>query len=472
MDFRDPISEHTEGSRDMSEAKEDCGLTMDRKATGPRDPLAFLVLIRHFNDWDNIAPIVHLLLSASDEVRVTIIRYGTCSLEGDPVLHVLLEEFPEQLTVEPLADCWWPLRAVCRLPKWLSGLKALLYRSLSFAALGESAEWNRTGRLGQAIISKMLGGDRAANRLIRSASLPSGFIVLSDMNRSNQISRLVDAARAAGATRFLGLPVSPYVNANVLRSIRADGLNERILHRIHDYSGFDAVAVVDDLYLQNLRRLSDGIDGIDSLLDRAEIIGSLRYSRSWIARRRALFPTLPKSGRGLRTLVLLSNPDSNVNKDELSLALQMVAKSDGLEVVVKPHTRVSGLPPGLPRTLCVDAESDSSSLIDWAEVVLFVSSSVAIEAIQLGKPSLCLEYLTSNVPSLAFVDGVTRLRCRDDLLHALALLPDRLVRFVPTMPAPSDATFPIERIVKCEEEARQATLSYILGGSSASHSQR
>lgn len=451
----------------MSEAKKYLDLAVDREATGSHDPHAFLVLIRHFNDWDNIAPIVHLLLSTSDETRVTLINYGTCSLDRDPVLHVLLEEFAEQLTVEPLADRWWPLRAVCRLPGWLGGLKARLYRHLSFAALGESAEWNRAGRASQAIISRVLSAGRATHHVVRSASLPPGFTVLSDMNRSNQISRLVDAARAAGATRFLGLPVSPYVNANVLRSIRADGINERMLHRIHDYSGFDAVAVVDDLYLQNLRRLSAEVDGIDSLLDRAEVIGSLRFSRSWIARRRALFPSLPRSGKGLRTLVLLSNPDSNVNKDELALALQIVAERDGLEVVVKPHTRVSGLPPGLPKTLCVDAASDSSSLIDWAEVVLFVSSSVAIEAIQLGKPSLCLEYLTSNVPSLAFVDGVTRIRCRDDLFHALLLLPDRLERFVPTMPAPSDATFPIERIVKSGEDARQATLNYILGRSAA-----
>ena len=262
---------------------------------------------------------------------------------------------------------------------------------------------------------------------------------------------------------MLGLPVSPYVNVNVLRSGRADGLDVRRFHRLHDYSGFDAVAVVDDLYLQNLRRLSEGVDGIDSLLDRAEVIGSLRYGGSWIERRRALFPTLPKSGQGVRTLILLSNPDSNVNKEELALALRMIAGQDSLEVVVKPHTRIGEVPKGLPATVRVDAENDSSSLIDWAEVVLFVSSSVAIEAIRLGKPSLCLEYLTSNVPSLAFVEGVTRLRCRDDLLHALLLLPDHLESFVPTMPAPSDATFPIERIVKSEEDARQATLNYLLG---------
>jgi hypothetical protein len=305
--------------------------------------------------------------------------------------------------------------------------------------------------------------DRHLNRAVtRLRGTAASFTVLADINRAGEVRMLFAALRDAGADSILGLPTSPYVNANVLRSRgRSEVSNKAKTFRLHDYRDFDAVSVVDDFYPQNLQRIGSAVQNLKSNLVDAVAIGSLRYSVKWITQRQQLFPKLEQEGDRTRVLFLSSNPQSNIHEKEILFFLSEIARRDNLDVIIKPHTRESEVPEFLSGDLRVESDWDSSSLIAWAEIVIFVSSSVAIEAIMLKKPVLCLEFATSNIPTLARVEGVTRLRCRDDLVYALELLPDRLGDFRPTLPDAAESGYPLERITKTATGAREATLSFI-----------
>ena len=67
------------------------------------------------------------------------------------------------------------------------------------------------------------------------------------------------------------------------------------------------------------------------------------------------------------------------------------------EVLVKPHTR-TGKDAGIYRELPLSnvAEISSVELCEWADVMLVIGSSIIIETLKQGKPTLYLKYLHEN----------------------------------------------------------------------------
>jgi hypothetical protein len=75
----------------------------------------------------------------------------------------------------------------------------------------------------------------------------------------------------------------------------------------------------------------------------------------------------------------------------------MLSKLNGIEVLVKPHTRTgkdAGIYNDLPLSNVVHISS--VELCEWADVMLVVGSSIIIETLKQGKPALYLKYLHEN----------------------------------------------------------------------------
>jgi hypothetical protein len=114
---------------------------------------------------------------------------------------------------------------------------------------------------------------------------------------------------------------------------------------------------------------------------------------------------------------------SNVNVDEVQATVRMLSTFESCDVLVKEHTREDLF---LVRKICGNLRIadgiDTAVLIDWADVVLFWSTSAAIEGLVKGKHMVCLSYVASNKNLFAEFGAGYVAKCRDDLLLFLVEL--------------------------------------------------
>ncbi len=106
----------------------------------------------------------------------------------------------------------------------------------------------------------------------------------------------------------------------------------------------------------------------------------------------------------------------------------MIAAFPGVELAVKPHTR-GGWKQSLtkdtalrqlPNVSMVDDSVHSVHLMNWADVIIDLATSVAFEAIKAKKPVLAADYLHASRSAIALLMPETELRCRDDVYQKIA----------------------------------------------------
>ena len=101
----------------------------------------------------------------------------------------------------------------------------------------------------------------------------------------------------------------------------------------------------------------------------------------------------------------------------------ILSNIDGLEVVIKPHTR-TGDEADMYKHANLSAVSDFSSveLCEWADVVLVVAFSIIIEALKNGKPALYLKYLNENTMEYEEFKACWIINSDEELSDALSFL--------------------------------------------------
>jgi hypothetical protein len=103
----------------------------------------------------------------------------------------------------------------------------------------------------------------------------------------------------------------------------------------------------------------------------------------------------------------------------------MLSRLDGIEVVVKPHTRTgteAHIYDNSP--LAHVSEVSSVELCEWADVMLVIGSSIIIEALTRGKPALYLKYLHENTTEYEAFEACWIINGETELQDALLLLRD------------------------------------------------
>ena len=159
------------------------------------------------------------------------------------------------------------------------------------------------------------------------------------------------------------------------------------------------------------------------------VLGSARYSDEWMSQYSKILPRMIKSdaeGAGkLKVVFMTTRPVYRIDVERMLRTFKMLSELDGIEVVVKPHTR-TGTEAHIYDNSPLANVSDISSveLCEWADVMLVIGSSIIIEALTRKKPALYLKYLHENTTEYEEFGACWIINDETELQDALLLLRD------------------------------------------------
>ena len=166
---------------------------------------------------------------------------------------------------------------------------------------------------------------------------------------------------------------------------------------------------------------------IDS--ENIKILGSPRYNSEWIDIISSLIPKYDdhKSRVKLKIVFFLRNYNYSIFWYEVIRTIKLILGFPDIYLIVKHHTRSATVSrlintyPELGKNSSnlefVYDDTHSGSLIQWADVILDLGTSVAFEAVKQKKPVLAMEYLHANRSTVAHYMKSCEINCRDDLYN-------------------------------------------------------
>ena len=116
-----------------------------------------------------------------------------------------------------------------------------------------------------------------------------------------------------------------------------------------------------------------------------------------------------------------------IDVERMLKTFDLLSKVDGLEVVVKPHTR-SGKEAKVYETIPLSNvyEFSSVELCEWADIMIVIGSSILIETLVQRKPVLYLKYLHENTTQYEEFGACWTIRDEAQLKEALLSLLERV----------------------------------------------
>jgi hypothetical protein len=131
------------------------------------------------------------------------------------------------------------------------------------------------------------------------------------------------------------------------------------------------------------------------------VLGSARYCDEWMAQNKKILRRKMSASDGysgkLKAVFMTTRFAYRIDVDRMLKTFDLLSRMEGIEVVVKPHTR-TGKEAGFYENLPLPNVADISSveLCEWADAMLVIASSIIIESLVLDKPALYLKYLHAN----------------------------------------------------------------------------
>ena len=314
----------------------------------------------------------------------------------------------------------------------------LLHRVMRFLFLGSFAAGRRldsNGRTQWAFLSRMFGqlAERMGSwfyRLAKSRYYKGNWahkileqceaqVLCFDWVRPRKyvVDILLRAAKEMSIpTMSLPHGVFLYTNDFVQSGSKEEGLFER-------YNHYDYVIVQNKLFKEIISK-----SGVNK--EKIFVLGSTRYCDEWMAQNKRILPRKIKSndnnaGR-LKVVFMTTRPHYRIYVERMSKTLDILGNIDGIEAVVKPHTRTgreAKMYEDLPLTNVADISS--VELSEWADVMLVVGSSIIIEALTRRKPALYLKYLHENTTEYEEFGACWIINDEDELRDALLSLRDQ-----------------------------------------------
>jgi len=395
-----------------------------------------LFFLRHFNDIDNIAPAIYFFLEDDVNNRADVVLYREgYDFRNDPNLRFLKLQFGDRFTYSWLGEFFGlSMPGEINKSNLMNKLDNLLYKAayktgFSYENIANHYQRarERIGRYKKPSVKKIRMG-QVDNSIIQSGLKkilahpvwPS--LVVFDINRSGEVAGLTNNLRALGIKKIICLPVSPLINYNVMREKNLTDVFSDTFKQMHDYSAFDALGYVDEHFVESYNQLFHLIGHQSDLIGKTMPLGSLRYSFEWLAIRNEMIAPYAghKSSKPIKILFLLSRSISNVNVEEVLITFEILNSFSEFDVLVKGHPRenVAEMQIRFPN-LSFAGNTDSSALINWSDIILFWSTSVAIEGYIKEKAMVCLRYIVSNKNLYARYDAGYVAHCRDDLISFL-----------------------------------------------------
>lgn len=380
----------------------------------------YLFFIRSFNDIDHITPVVWKMNRDDHPVAVYCMNPGY-DINSDYRLNFLKQQ---GITVDFIYNHF----------DQKLGLLHRVMRSLFFKSLAVGRRWESGAGKGIAVFRNILGQtvEKIGSRLFkltkkifygtnwaRDILEQSGARVLC-FDHVNPKQYIVDSLlRTAGemSVATLALPHGVYLYTN--DSVKASSTEE---DRYDKFNRFDSIVVQNKLRKEVLARA-----GVEE--EKIFVLGSARYCTEWMLQYGKILPkTLKYDGDSegrLKVVFMTTRPAYRIDVQRMLSTFNMLSEIDGLEVVVKPHTR-TGSEAYVYDESPLPNVSDISSveLCEWADVMLVIASSIIIEALTRDKPALYLKYLHENTVEYEEFKACWIINDETELKQALLFLRD------------------------------------------------
>lgn len=368
-----------------------------------------LFFLRHYNDIDHITPVIFKW--AESGYICDIVLIGSRNTRSDYRIEFLsklsgvrVDHIRDLLT--PLDFMLWRLQTLLLSPRLRRSFVNPLINNLTriFDARRRQQVWSKTS---QHLLERSFDGTG------------KGVVVFDWVTRNSPVcidwvETVVSMARAKGlGTVSLPHGDSPHANQLIRR-------HEWKLEPDSMYSAgriFDKVVVPNELCAVRFRPFMPA----QSLA----VLGSPRFCTEWLAILAKLQPPsqLARSASRLKLVIFLRKSDFTTFWEEVGEVVQMIAAFPDVEIIIKPHTRGGWRQPltrnaalmRLPNVSVAGDDVHSIHLLNWADVIIDLATSVIFEAVKSGKPVLAADYLHAGRSTIAEFMPETELRCRDDV---------------------------------------------------------
>jgi len=368
-----------------------------------------LFFLRHYNDIDHVTPVVHKWIERGHTCDVVLLGEAhfredfrvvyLASLDGVRVARVdeLLKRgrFSQMRLQKLLQDR--NLRAF---------LPDVIVRLLDRLVTAEqrTAFWRKTAELlMQRSFAKGEQGVVAFDWISSNSVFPIEFV-----------QTVVATAKDMGLNS-VSLPHGDSPHANLL--VRVEELTLAPHQKFAAASMFTRIVVPNELCAGRFRPFV-----AESAV---AVLGSPRYCDEWLTKLATLLPESPlqdKPGK-LKIVLFLRKRGFSTFWDEVARVIQLLAAFPQVELIIKAHTR-GGWKQPLSRNLAlrslknvrfVASQVHSPHLLEWADVIVDIATSVAFEAVKINKPVLAADYLHAGISTVGKYMPECILHCRDDI---------------------------------------------------------
>ena len=368
-----------------------------------------LFFLRHYNDIDHISPVIYKWIISGHQCDVVLIG-------RKKFRHDFRIEFLSQLDgvrVAHISEIFSPLEYF----KWRLQMLLLtdnvrrLFLGSLVTTFAEIYHGKKREPLWRYIAGKLL---------TRSFSgINSGVVVFDWIERNSVIcvewvEVVIEMAKKMGLGT-VSLPHGDSPHANQL--IRRD---EWVVKPDTVFSAarmFDKLVVPNELCAIRFRPF---------LNEQAiAVLGSPRFCEEWLKKLAEILPPSPltRSDDQLKVVIFLRKANFTTFWEEVSEVVHLIAAFSDVNLIIKPHTR-SGWKQSLTKDSSIKClsnvsvagdEAHSAHLMDWADVIIDLATSVVFEAVRAKKPVLAADYLHAGRSAIAQYMPETELRCRDDV---------------------------------------------------------
>lgn len=368
-----------------------------------------LFFLRHYNDIDHITPVISKWVESDHSCDIILIgnpkfrndyRIQYLSkLNGARVAHIrdLLPAFEYAA---------WRLQTLL-----LSrGLRRSILGPLA-GVLGRIFDVSKRERIWRSTTRRLLTGS--------FANLNKGVVVFDWITKNSSVClEWVETVISMAHARGLGAVSLPHGDSPHVNQLIRHG--EWRLQPDTRYSAgqlFDKLVVPNELCAKRFRSLMDN----QSLA----VLGSPRYCDEWLVKLAELLPpsSLTRPTNQLKIVIFLRKSDFTIFWEEVGEVVRLIDAFPGTALIIKPHTR-GGWRQSLTKdsslrklaNVSIAGDDDHSiHLMNWADVIIDLATSVVFEAIKAKKPVLAADYLHAGRSTVAEFMPETELRCRDDV---------------------------------------------------------
>ncbi len=368
-----------------------------------------LFFLRHYNDIDHITPIISKWVGSGHQCDVVLI--GSIKFRKDFRVQFLSKL--KGVRVTHIRELFSLLEYI----KWRLQM-LLLTRNLRRLFIGPLI--SKLADKFHAEKREPLWRHTASKLLTRSFDNQQNGVIAFDWIERNSVICVewVEIVVAMARDRGLGtvsLPHGDSPHANQLirrgeRSLEPDTL-------FSTAKIFDKLVVPNELCAKRFRPFLND--------ESIAVLGSPRFCEEWLPKLAEILPPSPltKSDTRLKIVMFLRKDNFTTFWEEVGEVTQMISAFPNVELIIKPHTR-SGWKQSLTKDKAIQRltnvsiakdNAHSAHLMNWADIIIDIATSVVFEAVRQKKPVLAADYLHAGRSTIASYMPETELKCRDDV---------------------------------------------------------